>query len=138
MLTFIATFACGAFFGAAFFVSLAQLPATREVDGELAGRLFGPMYRRAARVQAPLAITGTGMAILPWLAWLVGGLSLFAVLPWTYVRIMPINNQLLDPNRAPGAPDTEALLRDWGRLHAVRTALSGLAFVLFLAELAFR
>ena len=142
MLAFIATFACGAFFGAAVYVSLAQLPAILEVGGEFAGRSFGPMYRRAARMQAPLAVVGTVMAILSWLtgsglAWLVGGLFLFAVLPLTYIRIMPINNQLLDPSHAPDAPDTELLLRQWGRLHAVRTALSGLAFVIFLAELAF-
>jgi len=143
MLSFIATFACGAFFGAAFYVSFAHLPASLEVGGELAGRFFGPIYRRAARVQGPLAIAGAGMAILSWLtgsglAWLVGGLALFAVLPLTYLRIMPINDQLLDPNRAPEARDTEALLREWGRLHGVRTALSGFAFVLFLAALAFR
>ena len=142
MLAFIATFACGTFFGAAVYVSLAQLPATLEVGGEFAGRFFGPMYRRAARVQAPLAVVGTVMAILSWLtgsglAWLVGGLLLFAVLPLTYIRIMPINNQLLDPSRAPDAPDTEPLLRQWGRLHGVRSALSGLAFVIFLAARAF-
>jgi len=49
---------------------------------------------------------------------------------------MPINRQLLDPNRPPYAPDTAELLQRWGRLHAIRTALSGLAFIIFLAKLA--
>ncbi|HTF33873.1 MAG TPA: DUF1772 domain-containing protein [Myxococcota bacterium] len=142
MLAFVATFACGAFFGAALYISLAQLPATLEVGVPFAGRFFGPMYRRAARMQAPLVVVGTVTAILSWLAgsglgWLVGGLLLLAVMPLTYIRIMPINNQLLDPGRASDAPDTEHLLRQWGRLHAVRSALSGFAFVIFLAELAF-
>jgi Domain of unknown function (DUF1772) len=142
MLAFIATFACGAFFGAAVYVSLAQLPAMLEMGGESAGRFFGPMYRRAARVQAPLAVVGTVTAILSWLtgsglAWLVGGLLLFVVMPLTYIRIMPINNQLLDSSRALDAPDIEQLLREWGRLHAVRTALSGIAFLIFLAGRAF-
>jgi len=81
------------------------------------------------------------MAILSWItgsgsAWLVGGLLLFAVIPLTFMRIMPINRQLLDPNRPPYAPDTAELLQRWGRLHAIRTALSGLAFIIFLAKLA--
>jgi len=141
MLAFLATFACGSFFGAAVYVSLAQIPASLELGGELAGRFFAPMYRRAARVQAPLAVVGTATAILSWLAgagpaWLVGGLLLFAVLPLTYIRIMPINNQLLDPNRALSASETEDLLQRWGHLHAIRTALSGIAFLIFLAGLA--
>jgi hypothetical protein len=119
MLAFVATFACGVFFGAAVYVSLAQLPATLEVGVPFAGRFFGPMYRRAARVQAPLAVVGTVTAILSWLTgsgfgWLVGGLFLFAVMPLTYIRIMPINNQLLDPGRASDAPDTAHLLRHNG------------------------
>jgi len=142
MLAFVATFACGVFFGAAVYISLAQLPATMEVGGEFAGRFFGPMYRRAGRVQAPLAIVGTVMAILSWLtgsrlAWLLGGSLLFAVMPLTYIWIMPINTKLLDSSHPLIAADTEQLLRQWGRLHAIRTVLSGLAFVIFLAELTF-
>jgi|SRR5215471_1915911 len=142
MLAFVATFACGIFFGAALYVSLAQVPATLEVGGELAGRFFGPIYRRAARLAAPSAVVGAVMAILSWLmgsgfAWLVGGLLLFAVIPLTFIKIMPINNQLVDPNHAPTAADTELLLLRWGQLHAVRTALSGLAYFIFLAKLAF-
>jgi len=141
MFAFVATLACGSFFGAALYISLAQVPAILEMGGEFAGRFFGPNYRRAARLAAPLAVVGSIMAMLSWLtgsgaAWLLGGLLLFAVIPLTFIRIMPINRQLLDPNRPPTAPDTEELLQRWGRLHAIRTALSGLAFVIFLAKLA--
>jgi hypothetical protein len=70
--------------------------------------------------------------------WLLGSLLLFAVIPFTLLRVMPVNDQLSAPGREADAADTEPLLRQWGRLHAVRTLLSGLAFAVQLAALAFR
>jgi hypothetical protein len=45
---------------------------------------------------------------------------------------MPVNHRLLAPERDAASADTEPLLRRWAALHAVRTALGGIAFVLFL------
>ena len=140
---FVAIFCCGSFFGAALYITLAQHPAALEVGPSFAGRFFGPMYRRAAAMQVALAALGTLAGLGAWwhgsgFAWLAGALLLFAVVPFTFIRIMPVNNQLLAPGRDPEASDTEALLRRWGGLHAVRTALSGLAFVLLLGALTFR
>jgi hypothetical protein len=140
---FIAVFCCGVFFGAAFYVTVAQHPAALEVGPSFAGRFFAPMYRRAAALQVVLAALGTLAGLGAWwrgsgFVWLVGALFLFSVVPFTLVRIMPINDQLVAPGRNPEAPDTEALLRRWGVLHSVRTALGGVAFVLFLGALAFR
>lgn len=143
MIEFVSVFCSGVFFGAALYITLAQHPAALEVGASFAGRFFGPMYRRAAGMQVALAALGTLAGLWTWwhgsgLLWLIGALLLFAVVPFTLVRIMPINNQLLAPGREPEAPDTEALLRRWGSLHVVRTILSGLAFVLLLGALASR
>jgi len=142
VLKFTSVFCCGVFFGAALYITLAQHPAALEVGPSFAGRFFAPMYRRASAMQVALAALGTLAGLGAWwqgsgLVWLTGAVLLFAVIPFTLVRIMPVNNQLLAPGRNPEALDTEALLRRWGSLHAVRTALSGLAFVLFLGALAF-
>jgi hypothetical protein len=101
------------------------------------------MYRRAAPMQVVLAALGTLCGLAAWwrgsgIAWLAGGLLLFAVVPFTLLRIKPINDRLTAPGRDPEAPDTEELLRRWAALHAVRTFLSGLAFVLLLGALAHR
>jgi len=143
MIEFLAVFCCGSFFGAALYITLAQHPAALEVGPSFAGRFFASMYRRAAALQVALAVLGTLAGLGAWwrgsgIVWLVGALLLFAVVPFTLVRILPVSHQLLAAGRDPEAPDTEPLLRRWASLHAVRTALSGVAFVLFLGALALR
>jgi hypothetical protein len=143
MAEFISVFCCGTFFGAALYISLAQHPAALEVGPSFAGRFFGPMYRRAAAMQVALAVLSTLAGFWVWwqgsgFPWLLAALLLFAVVPFTLVRIMPVNNKLLAPGRDPEAPDTEGLLHRWGLLHAVRTVLSGLAFAVQLGALASR
>jgi hypothetical protein len=143
MAEFIAIFCCGVFFGVALCITSIQHPAALEVGPGFAGRFFTPMYRRAAPLQVSLAALGTLSGLWCWWrgsgsGWLLGSLLLFAVIPYTLVRILPDNDQLSAPGRDADAADTEPLLRRWGRLHAVRTLLSGLAFAIQLAALAFR
>ena len=71
-------------------------------------------------------------------SWALGALLLFAVIPFTLLRIMPVNHQLLAPGRDAQAPETELLLRRWGHLHADRTGLSGLAFLVQRTAIACR
>jgi hypothetical protein len=136
MTQLVATIACGAFFGAALYISAVQHPATLEAGASFAGRFFAPMYRRASVLQVGAALVGTVAGVVAWLqgagpAWLAGAALLFSVIPFTLVAILPVNRQLLAPGRDPEAPDTEPLLRRWARLHAVRTVSSGIAFVLY-------
>jgi hypothetical protein len=139
MAEFISVFCTGVFFGAALYISIAQHPATLDAGVQFAGRFFPPMYRRAATLQVALAVLGTLASLWSWwqgagLLWLASAVLLFAVIPFTVLVIMPVNHRLLAPGRNPEAPDTEALLRRWGPLHTVRTVLSGLAFLLALAN----
>ena len=64
--------------------------------------------------------------------WLIGAVSIGLVVPFTFVAIMPTNNQLLAPGRNLASSETRELLEKWGRLHAVRSALSMLASVLYV------
>jgi hypothetical protein len=128
----------GVFFGAALFITVAQHPAVLEAGPAFAARFFAPMYRRAAPLQAGLAGIGAAAGVAAWgwgagASWLVGALLLIAVVPMTLVWIRPVNDRLLAPDFDPDATDAELLLRRWGALHAVRTLLSGVAFVVLLA-----
>jgi hypothetical protein len=141
MSQFVSVFCSGVFFGVALCIALVQQPAALEVGAGFAGRLFPPMYRRAAPLQVALAAVGTASALWAWwrgasALWLPGALLLFAVVPFTLVCIMPVNDQLLAAGNEGESGETEALLRRWGALHAVRTVVSGLAFVVLLAALA--
>ena len=66
------------------------------------------------------------------IGWLVGAIIILAVVPFTFVAIMPTNNQLLAPGRDLSSPETRALLERWAMLHGVRSVLSLVASVVFL------
>lgn len=134
---FLTTLSCGLFAGAAIYISLVEHPARLECGTELAVTEFGPSYRRAAVMQASLAAVGFVCAIRAWLAgagvwWMIGGILLGSVVPFTLVVIMPANKQPLAPTLDKGSPLARELLSRWGKLHAVRSVLSGLALVIFL------
>lgn len=140
--SFIATFCTGVFFGAAIYISLVQHPAALDAGGTVAGRFFPPMYRRAAPMQASLAVIGSIASIVAWVLgagwlWLAGGLVFLAVVPFTLLCFKEINGPLMDAARNPESTETFGLLRRWGRLHWVRTIISGLSLSLFLGKLAF-
>jgi hypothetical protein len=131
----LATFCCGVFFGAALYISLVQHPAALETGNEFAGRFFRPMYRRAAVLQASLALIGCASAIAAWFSgaghlWLAAAVLIGSVIPFTLVMIKPVNDALLQNRDA--ALEVGALLTRWGYLHWARTVASGLAFILCL------
>ena len=134
---FIAVLACSLFTGAPVYLSLVEHPARLECGVELAATEFAPSYRRASVMQASLAAVGLLSSIAAWLAgasfvWVVAGVLLGSVIPFTLIVILPTNKQLLSPALDKRSPETERLLARWGTLHAVRSVLSGLALLLFL------
>jgi uncharacterized membrane protein len=133
----VATFCTGLFAGAALYVSLVEHPARMECGTTLAATEFGPSYRRATVMQVSLAIAGflaamVSFALAASYAWLLGGICIVAVIPFTLIVILPTNKKLLDPSLNRNSEAARQLLVRWGRLHAVRTALSLAAFVVFV------
>ena len=137
LLAWIATVAAGLFAGAAVYVSLVEHPARVSLGSRAAVHEFRPSYRRGAAMQAPLALIGAAAGITRWalggsVAWLVGGVALGALVPFTLLVIRPTNTRLL----ADAVDvDADALLARWGRLHAVRTVVSLGVFAAFVALL---
>ena len=137
----LATLCTGLFAGAATYITLVEHPARLECGTELAAREFGPSYRRATVMQASLAAVGLIAALIAWaqgrgVAVLLGGLLLGLVIPFTLVVILPTNQRLLDPSLDRRSAEAAALLVRWGRLHAVRSVLSALAFGVLVWHLA--
>ena len=133
----VATLAAGVFAGAAIYVSVAEHPARLECGTVLAATEFVPSYRRAAFMQASLAIVGSIGALYAWLLgagaiWLYGGAFLFFVVPFTLVAIMGTNKRLLDPALDRASDEAHRLLLRWGRLHAVRSVAGAASFIAFV------
>jgi uncharacterized membrane protein len=135
---FVAILTATLFSGAAIYVNLVEHPARMECGTELAASVFGPSYRRGAVMQAILALAATIAGIGAWFmearaAWLVGALLIFAVVPFTLIAIRPTNNQLLDPALDRRSEAARRLLKQWGKLHAVRSLLALAASAVFLS-----
>jgi hypothetical protein len=100
---FMTTFCTGLFAGAALYISLVEHPARMECGTALAATEFGPSYRRATVMQVSLAIAAFLAAMVSFTfasnyAWLLGGLCIVAVIPFTLIVILPTNKKLLDPS----------------------------------------
>ncbi len=136
----LAVLSTGLFTGAAVYINLVEHPARMSCGAVVAVTGFRPSYKRATVMQASLAALGTLNAVFAWflgggLAWLIGGILLGTVIPFTLIVIFPTNRQLLDPNLDKKSDLALRLLTRWGRLHAVRSILSLVAFTIFLSAL---
>ncbi len=132
----VATVAAGLFTGAAVYITAVEHPARLECGQVLAVKEFGPSYRRAAVMQGGLAVVVLVAGVAAWyqgsgVGWLVGGLLLGALVPFTLVVIMPTNRRLLDPALDSGSGEARKLLSRWGQLHAIRTIVGVVVFVAF-------
>jgi hypothetical protein len=142
-LEFVAVLACALFTGAAVYINLVEHPARMECGVEIAATEFAPSYRRATVMEASCAAVGLLSSLAAWLAgasfwWVVAGVLLGSVIPFTLIVILPTNKLLLDPTLDKRSAEAERLLCRWSRLHAVRSVLSGLALLLFLYLAIFR
>jgi Domain of unknown function (DUF1772) len=134
---FVAVLACALFTGAAIYITFIEHPARMQCGVEIAATEFVPSYRRATVMQVTCAVVGLVSSLAAWLAgasfsWLIAGVLLGLVIPFTLIAILPTNKRLLSPTLDRRSAEAERLLARWGRLHAVRSALSGFALLLFL------
>ncbi len=135
---FVAILSCTIFTGAAIYISLVEHPARMQCDTRTAASVWAPGYHRATIMQAPLAVVSCVAGVLVWwlsgvAIWLAGALLIGSVVPFTLIVIKPTNAQLLMQGRDLASAETRTLLEKWGRLHAVRSALSLAASLIYLA-----
>jgi uncharacterized membrane protein len=119
------------------YISLVEHPARMSLSTEAAAMQWAPSYKRATVMQVTLAVVATVAGIVRWWQgagdmWLYGALLIFSVIPFTAIVVLPTNKKLLAPGRDLGSAETRTLLEAWGRLHAVRSAVSVAASVLFM------
>jgi anthrone oxygenase-like protein len=134
---FIATLCASIFAGAALYINLVEHPARMGLETKMAALQWAPSYKRATWMQAPLALVSFGAGVAAWYlgagrGWLVAALLIGAVVPVTFLVIMPTNHMLLASGRDLSSPETHALLLRWAKLHAIRTWLSLLSSGLYM------
>ena len=122
------------------YINFVEQPARLSCGVQLAVTEWRPSYKRGTLMQAPLAVVGSLSAFISWwldrsLPWIIGGVLLLLIIPFTLVVILPTNKRLESQELDSKSEEAGSLLRRWGRLHAVRSILSGVAFLIFLFTL---
>ena len=133
----VAVLACALFAGASVYINLVEHPARLSCGTEAAATQWAPSYKRATVLQVPLAAAAAAAGALRGAqgggaVWFGAALLIFSVIPFTALFVLPTNKRLLDPTRDRASAETRELLERWGRLHAVRSALSLAASALFI------
>ena len=138
LLKFIATLTATIFAGAALYINFVEHPARMTLDTKSAALEWATSYSRATWMQAPLALLSLFAGLGSW--WLGGGIGRAiaallagAVVPFTFLGVMPTNKTLLESGRDLASVETRRLLVRWDKLHAVRTVLSVAAALLYLS-----
>src|ERR1700754_1669984 len=91
----------GVFAGAALYIFLVEHRARIESEPGLAVRAFRASYKTGARFMGSLLICGFLSATATWLMgssrwWLISGMALLLLIPYTLIFVFPINQKLLD------------------------------------------
>ena len=125
------------FSGAALYINVAEQPARLELDDRSLLTEWKPAYKHGLAMQAPLAIVGFLLGLAAWwqsdhVGWILGALLMVANWPVTFFAIMPTNNRLMAIDPAAASPESRAMIKRWGLLHAMRTALGFAASLAFL------
>ncbi|MDF7773940.1 DUF1772 domain-containing protein [Sphingomonas sp. AOB5] len=136
ILSIVALVAATLFAGAALYITLVEHPARLVLDDGSLLAQWQPSYDRALPIQSGLAILGGVAGLAAWYLsgdwrWIAGSVALLANWPFTLVVIFPVNKQLQATRPEQANAESRQLLVQWGRLHAVRSALGTLSAILF-------
>ncbi len=126
----LALIAAAVFTGAAVYVNVAEQPSRLELDDGALLKEWKSAYGRGLVMQAPIALVGSLLGLLAWWQtndwrWLFGAMVLVANWPYTLFAVRPAN-------RTSAGSTSRTLIEQWGRLHAVRSALGFAATLIFL------
>lgn len=137
MLGLLALVIAALFTGAAIYVGLVEHPARLELSPASLLRQWRPSYQRGAAMQGSLAMLGGVLGLVAW--WLesdwrllIGSLLLLANWPYTMFVVMPVNNKLKATSESEADEGTRDLLRQWGKLHNMRSLLGAASTLLLL------
>src|SRR5215471_5275382 len=129
--------AAALFTGAAVYITIAEQPARLQLDDGSLLAEWKLSYKRGYIMQASLVVVGGVLGLVAFLSglewrWLVGAVVLLANWPYTIYVIMPTNRRLMDTPLEAATTETRQMIRQWGILHAGRSALGFTAALIFL------
>ena len=133
----LALIAAALFTGAAFYINWAEQPARLMLDDRALLQEWKPSYKAGFQMQATLAVAGFLLGATAWYQTsnglrLLGATVLVTNWPYTLLGIMPTNHKIEAIALEDAGTSSRAMIKTWGGLHAVRTALGAAATAIFL------
>lgn len=130
-------FVMGAQFGTAVAASVVVHPILGIVQKNTAIEFFSPFFHRTHKTVISKSIIVTvlaaGISIISGNWWWLGiTIIMHLNAPYTYFVLMPVNRRLLANDVDPESEQTQKDLINWGKIHAFRTLLNGITFLLFI------
>ena len=133
----------GTQFGVALASSLIVHPILKEVKRPTALEVFKPFFHKTHKSMITMSIIVTILALTVsyltsnwWWFWI--SLLMHLNGPYTLKFMMPTNYRLMEDDIDPDAEQTVFDLKNWGKLHAVRTVWNGLIFIGFIVLLVYQ
>lgn len=127
----------GTQFGVALASSIIAHPILAKISRPAAIEVFKPFFHKTHKSLITSSIIVTIIALVfsyftgNW--WWLGVAGLMHLNgPYTLKLMMPANKRLMADNLDPNSEQTIFDLKNWGKLHAVRTIWNGLVFIGFL------
>ena len=125
------------FAGAAIYINVAEQPARLQLDPGALLTQWKDSYARGLIMQSSLVIISGVLGVLVYFGtwdwrWLLGAVLLLANWPYTLWVVIPVNKRLEATTPESANAETRDLVKTWGKLHAVRSALGLGATLVYL------
>ena len=125
------------FGGAAIYINIAEQPARLQLDPSALLTQWKPSYARGLIMQSSLVIMSGVLGGLVYFGtwdwrWLLGAALILANWPYTLWVVIPVNKRLEATTPESANAETRDLVKTWGKLHAVRSALGLGATLVYL------
>ena len=133
----LALVAAAIFAGAAIYINVAEQPARLQLDPGALLTQWKDSYARGLIMQSSLVIMSGVLGGLVYFGtwdwrWLLGAALILANWPYTLWVVIPVNKRLEATTPESANAETRDLVKTWGKLHAVRSALGLGATLVYL------